>query len=357
MDIKKQEKGNVVVLTLLGLSVAILAGIVALYFIGRTAPEKVIIQQTDPEEFVFEESPTASNAREGWRLYEEALYNVSFEYPQGWVVATGTLSTGDPVISISKATEASNADQVYSTLDTVPHVSIYPRGVASEGLWSKMEESGIVFEIEGMSALDYILGSGRPWATMVSFETYPESWNEFGFAFARLPIVEENIVYMRGDTTIEQYEFDPFAGDVVERNGIIDTGLRAVQEEILRSIRFRNSFSIDANKEKPLVILEFPSEGDIARNPLLVKGQIMSERYRDNEFVVRLETAEGQLVAQVGVLPSEIGDEMIPFEVSMTFAPPSATSGVLYIGRSIFSDSFKDDAEVAVPVLFDVQGG
>jgi hypothetical protein len=343
------EKGNAVTLTLLGLSVAILAGVIVLYFIGKAKPMPVYtIPEPVDEDLFVEEKAEAKNPREGWRTYTSEEYNFSFEYPPGWIVATGTLSTGDPAITTHPA---NGTMSVYSHQDVATHVSFYPLGVATEGVRAVEKPSDVLIEVPQASATDYILKSGRPWATKAIFEQYPQSWNDSGFIFARLLIEEEELVYMRGGTEIQQYEFDPITGDHIERNGFVDTNMRETEEFVLLSFAFLESDGTVTEYNEFSVIVDEPQENQLLTSPQTVRGQIPGDWYFGEEYPIRLETAAGDTVTESFITGLEGWDSgaYIPFEVSLVFENPTATSGALIIGRD---DTENTETKLIIPVLF-----
>jgi hypothetical protein len=351
------EKGNAVTLTLLGLSVAILAGVVVLYFVGRAKPEPVYTPDSADEAVFDSENEPIENPREGWNTYTNTTYNFSVEYPDGWLVATGTLQTGDPAISLYQATDTSmDTGLVFDHFDQTAHVSVYPHGIATEGILAKMQASDVVVGIPQAAAKDYVLQTGRPWATRVTFDVFPSSWNESGFVFARLKVEEEELIYKRGDTEIAQHVFDPLTGDHVERTGFVDTNMREIQTNILKSFRFVDGEGEEQTITKELVSIEAPKAGMLVESPLMVLGTTKSGWYYEDDFLIRLVTGDGSVITEASVTPKGDTDEegYVPFEVSLVFDTPTATSGNLVIGIRDRTQAVATDTvtSVSVPVLF-----
>jgi len=130
------EAGNAVALTLLGLAVAILAGVVVLYVLGKSSHQPIYTPEIADEEVM--EVVEEKKSREGWGTYVNDIYEFSFEYPSGWVVATGTLSTGEPVVSVFPAVATSTTSNVVSLGEVTSHVSVYPHGAETEEKFGKM---------------------------------------------------------------------------------------------------------------------------------------------------------------------------------------------------------------------------
>ncbi len=353
MSMLKNEQGNAVALTLLGLSAAILAGVVVLYYLGKKTPEPVYVTPKAAEEEVKEQDKTEGEQglQEGWNTYVNNTYGFTMEYPDGWMVATGTLRTGDPVITFTPATQiTATSSPVYSHQDVANHVSVYPQGVATEGIASKSKPSEVVLPLSYATTLDYTLTSNRPWATKVSFSAFPTSWNESGFVFARAVVEEEKLTYMRGDTEIEQYEFDAMTGDLIARTGLIDVNIRNLEEEMLETFQFTNTEIEEQTTDVKHIILEEPLAGTVIVSPQTVKGTIPGGWYYGEEYPITLQTDEGEVLAELFATGFEEWDseQSIPFEVSLVFENPTATSGVLTIG-----DDNEDGGKLVIPVQFD----
>jgi hypothetical protein len=344
-----KEGGNVVALTLLGLAVAILTGVVVLYLIGKSSPQPMYTPKPASEDVV--ETQTAPNPREGWRVYEDEMYGFHVEFPQGWVVATGTLPTGEPVITIAQALSTSSLNTVFSLEDVASHVSVYPQGITGGDILNKTKASEVVITVPQASASDYILKNGKPWATKATFEKYPESWSEAGFVFARAIVEEEVIEYMRGEKQIAEFEFDPLQGDALERTGFLDSKIRETQEEILRSFSFGiggEAGDVMTTISPDFILLETPLRDTTVASPLTVRGEVLGEWYTDESISVRLETSDGEALTEVPVTLGEwFSQEKKPFEVSLVFDTPTATSGNLIVGNLQ-----AENKKVSIPVTF-----
>ncbi len=364
MKIKNRKKiyegGNVVALTLLVLSIAVLAGVVVLYFIGRSEPIKpmpLAVEKKDNVTTVSEVKEQKENLRDGWLTYKNEEYDFSMQLPAGWIVATGTLKTGDPAITFYKARIKNGTTTVYGPNDDATHVSVYPLGVAGEGLSGKTKHSKVIIATPQASAKDYILKSGKAWATKGEFDIHPDSWNDSGFIFARTLVEEEEVKYMRGDEEIEQYEFDPFAGDYVERSGFVNSQIRSTEEEILKSFSFTKKNKDKVTAVDDLIKLESPKKGDVISSPVMVKGEARGFWYSEGDFPVRLETNDGDTIAEsyATALDDWMTKDYVPFELSIAFDAPTATSGRLVLMNGDLSDMQENKKEIIIPVLFNTE--
>lgn len=367
-EIKMYERGNAVALTLLMLSVAVFAGVVVLYFIGRSDSVNPMPAVTDDKiaDTATADTPSGDKKqkevqkKDGWLTYKNEEYDFSIQLPAGWIVATGTLKTGDPAITFYKARIKNGTTTVYGPNDDVTHVSVYPLGVAGEGISGKTEHSKVIIKTPHAFAKDYVLSSGKAWATKGEFDVHPGSWNDSGFVFARTVIEEEEVKYMRGDKEIEQYEFDPFAGDYVERSGFINSQTRSTEEEILKSFSFIKTDEGGkgvVDKTSDYINIKSPKKNDVISSPVVVKGEARGSWYFEGDFPVRLETDKGEIVAETyaTALDDWATDDYVPFELSIVFDMPVATSGRIVLMNNNPSGIDKNKMNVVVPVLFDVE--
>lgn len=342
--------GNAVTLTLLGLSVAILAGVAVLYFVGKNVPQ--------PEPFPTQAGNSTSTTpdseqdpRAGWNTYENTEFEFSFMYPRGWIVATGTLM-GEPVISVFDASQP-GATSTGADVHTLPvRVSVYPYGLPTEWGTDKRAQSKTIVSVPEASALDFVLSNSTPWATLVNFVSRPPSWNEYGFVFGRAAIREEETVYYRGTATITPEQFN-LETDTVDTRGYVDDVQWNTVSEILRSFEFTQQNT--ATDVSALITVASPAPYATVTSPLLVKGEAQGSWYFEASFPVRLLASDGSILAEVPAraLSDWMVDAMVPFEVSLVFSvPAAATSGTLILARDNPSGLPDKDAHIAIPVVF-----
>jgi hypothetical protein len=346
-----REAGNAVTLTLLGLALAILAGVVVLYYVGQQTP-----QPTGPLTPQVEDTTATSTAvdpRAGWRSYTDDTYQFSIQFPPGWIVATGTILSA-PVVTVydpqSLATSTTNPEEARA------RVSVYPHGIPTDSLPAEEEhQSTVIITVPMATAKDYQLGSKRPWATIARFDRSPASWDA-GFVFARAPVEEEEVTYMRGDAPISQDQYDPMAGDRIVRNGFVDPAVRALEEEILRSFAFvTDSSGAEATSSiSDLIRVEQPAAGDKVVSPLTIRGTARGSWFFEASFPVRLETDTGDVLAEVPAraLGDWMTEDMVPFEVSLAFGTTTATSGKLILKNDNPSGQPERDRSLEIPIVF-----
>lgn len=346
-----REAGNAVTLTLLGLAVAILAGVVVLYWIGRSTPEQIV--PLTPSKDVATTTTTV-DPRAGWQTYTDSLYEFTIQFPPGWLVATGTVGQ-DPVITIAPGEQNASSTDGYHT-KTI-RISVYPLGhVLSDDEQQKdLVQSTVILTVPQASAKDYVLGSKRPWATIGSFDQQPSAWSEAGYLYVRAHVEDETFSYLRGENEITKDEFDPTTGDRVVRQGYVDPTVRTIEEEILRSFAFvKNEQVPQEHSTGDLIQVNQPKEGDRVKSPLVVQGRARGNWYFEGSFPVRLETAAGEVLAEVpGSAQGEwMTTDFVPFELSLVYGTTTATSGVLILQNDNPSGLIEQAKEIRIPVLF-----
>jgi hypothetical protein len=337
-------------MTLLGLAVAILAGVAVLYWIGRSAPEKIV--PLTPSSEVATTTAEAADPRAGWQTYTDPEYAFSVQFPPGWIVATGTINH-DPVITLAPG--ELNASSTTSYHEGLTRVSIYPIGRSIHASTTDEEQqSTVILQVPQASAKDYQLSSKRSWATIGRFDVRPDSWTAAGYVFARASIENESLTYYHGDATTTEDSFDPAAGDRVVHEGYVDPTVRGLEEEILKSFTFTQSEQPATSTVSDLIQVDQPKEGDRVASPLTVKGKARGSWYFEGSFPVRLETDAGAVLAEVPATAQGewMTDDFVPFELSLAFSTTTATSGVLILKKDNPSGLTTLDMETRIPVLF-----
>ncbi len=350
------ETGNAVTLTLLGLSVAILAGVAMLYYIGRTTPQPIPLPEQEMIEDLESDTQTAEvDPRGGWRVYENETFNFTFMYPAGWIVATGTVH-GSPAITVYESSQGSSTSTA-SVHDMQLRVTVYPLGVPVGGSGEAEVGSMTTITVPQASAHDRVLGTGRPWATTVRFDVYPSTWSESGFVFGRVPIKEEELGYFRGETGITAEEFDVYAGDEIRRFGFVDTQLWEQISQVLNSFSFTQSIQQATDTtlgDTDMIRVRTPQPGATIASPLLIEGEVHTSWYLGSDFPVRLETPDGEVLAAVPatVQTERISENYVPFEVALVFGSTTATTGYVILDREDTAVLIDEYDVHTIPVLF-----
>ncbi|MEX1027158.1 MAG: hypothetical protein WD049_04025 [Candidatus Paceibacterota bacterium] len=204
----------------------------------------VVVSDQVPDQPVSE-MPAAVDTGD-WETFTSDEFNVSLRYPSDWEVNVHSpdLEGDQSVRFIVPAINVVPADTVGSTpfdhFADRPNVSIYPYGIPTEGVSGEQEPSAVPFAEETVRAVDYVLADGSPWATYAVFAHPPESWEAWGFVWARTTVNGLVVECFADGRLVSDNECDPLSGHQLIRAGTVSAEERAIVEVILESVRFRN---------------------------------------------------------------------------------------------------------------------
>jgi hypothetical protein len=344
------EKGNAVALTLLGLAVALLAGMVVLYIVGSEKPQPVPIEiatsgQEDPSD---EADPYAL-----WNTYTNVPYAFTIRYPKGWVVAEQAEIS--PYVVLYDASQTTAID-TGSALDYQTRVSIFPLGEMATSTTYDEVPSKTIIAIRGASALDRVLeGTKQPWSTTVRFDQVPKSWNVRGQISARVFIESEEVTYERNGQKIETEMFDPSLGDVLRRYGYVNPDSWQTITLILQSFSF-----ISPNADAPESITKTAEskirtdfsiknlEPDtLITTPLILDGSLTESWGAPEKINITLTDTSGAVLAStsVNVLLDTTAPSLFRFSAVLDFAQTTNATGTLLI---VHPDGITNQAEIPV---------
>jgi hypothetical protein len=352
------QNGNAVTMTLLGLAVAILAGVAMLYYIGRTGPDH--IPATFPDDIDDENTDVSEplDPRAGWRTYQDSALDISVQYPSGWIVVSGTVLGARVVTLYADGQEV--PDTLAGVHETAFRVSIYPQGLPMGSAGEREAPSNVAMSVAGAHVRNLVLGNGTPWAARVRFERSPISWDQAGFILARVPVMDEQVGYIRGDVGISPEEFDVYSGDEMVRYGYVDRQQWATVVSILESFSFTDR---EERSDRPawmswrvdeLIRVDEPRVDSVVRSPLRIRGEARGMWYFEASFPVRLETLDGEVLAEASATAGSdwMTEEFVPFDLLLAFPETSAVEGVLVLERDNPTGMPEYDRALRIPVRF-----
>jgi len=164
---------------------------------------------------------------EEWRTYTSEEFNFEIRHPVQWKVSESYVGVA-PMITIHKAVIDVEEEPPFDHFANATHVSIYPKGIPTEGVSAPREEASVKLSNTN-KANDLLMENGEVFASYYTFEV-PSSWEPWGFLFARTRI--ENL-----ETTCTG-DCDVLFGDVVMRSGVISERDRDIIEVILQTFKF-----------------------------------------------------------------------------------------------------------------------
>lgn len=184
-------------------------------------------------------NPNETPGAQAWQTYTSEKYGVTFQYPDTWQVAVDEQIPGIHVFK--KGTTKPN----YLTHHTpFTHVSIYPHGIGTEGVFGQTVPSSITYKAPVKQAVDYVLKDGIRWGTMVTFNNVPSSWQAFGYAWAGAEISNHKTQCIKNGQVLSNDVCDigvEYESTQTVHSGTINTEDRKTQEQILVSIQFTSA--------------------------------------------------------------------------------------------------------------------
>ncbi len=329
-----------------------------LYYVGRSGPEHIPATFPDDEDEMEVDTAEPRDPRAGWRTYEDENYAFSLQYPQGWVVMPGNV-LGVPVVTLYADGQVI-PDTLAGPHDAAFRVTVYPQGLPMGSTGDREAEGTVDIPISGATARHLVLGDGTPWAARVHFERRPSSWDPAGFVLGRVPIMEEQIGYHRGDVGISPEEFDVYSGDEMVRYGYVDRQQWATLVLILESLTFTDravsgdgpdwmQWSVDE-----LIRVREPLPNSTVSSPLRVRGEARGMWYFEASFPVRLETLDGVVLTEVPATAETdwMTEEFVAFDLVLVFPDIDAVEGRVIFVRDNPTGLPEYDRELHIPVRF-----
>lgn len=213
-----------------------------------------------------------------WVTYRNDTYNFEIQHPADWIV---TVSDEDfePKINIYKENETAKPPFIHHS--QVTHVSIFPKGVGTEGVESDMATSTVKFAEPVQNSIDFFIAGGTPWATYTTFKKIPSSWDSFGFVWAGVKIENPSSDCVVKEESVPMEDCDlgqarkPGAHIVLK--GRVDAADRALEERMLATFHF----------------LEESSSPPLVPGPVSVQGELVCLPHKDSGGIQTQECAIG----------------------------------------------------------------
>ncbi len=175
---------------------------------------------------------------DNWITYTNEEFGFSLNYPPEWEVLEATDAPIAPIVNFySPESDTQGLPFIHHSQEAI-HVSVFPQGVPTEGIFGEFVESEIEFQVSVLNARDFILSSGEVWATFANVEDSPNSWTESGFIFSGLVINNHKVDCFWGGELISPEQCDPPSGDQIVHHGSINEEDRLIQERMLESFDF-----------------------------------------------------------------------------------------------------------------------
>ena len=173
--------------------------------------------------------------RSDWEVYTNQEYGFSLEHPPEWRVVD--LSDHELVPKfhlLSSEIEDIDSESLTHHSD-IPNVSIFPQGYPTEGIFGEPRPSQVNFGDGIEEATDFLLSNGEVWATMLTLDSRPDGWNEYGFIWSRVSVDNFRTLCFEDGEEIDRDRCDPALGHEIRHRGQMNLLEQRVHREILRS--------------------------------------------------------------------------------------------------------------------------
>lgn len=170
------------------------------------------------------------------RVYRNEEFNFEIEIPRDWKIAEFPDNQLGPIFNFYPPETFKNPPFIH--FSEVNQVSVFPFGIPTEGISGEYTDAKLELKETPLQAINFLMKNGSAWATFISFANKPSSWQESGFIFAGLEIKDLTESCLRNNQQIKLEACDPFTGDLIIKEGEIDSSIRVQEEAILKSFRF-----------------------------------------------------------------------------------------------------------------------
>ncbi len=206
-----------------------------LVLVGAVLGFAIFFQESKqgPSQEVAEEEPAQE---ERSTTYTNEEYDFSVEVPVGWIVKEGMIGLA-PAINIFP--EGQEHSSMYDHFANRTHVSVYPQGIPTEGLFAQTRPIDVSIKADvSTQSRSYMLGNGDIFARYFLFNQSPEGWNESGFVWSRVRVSNQQELCQQGDEMVSVEQCDPFFGDEIVVQGEVDPSIDTQVQEILKTFQF-----------------------------------------------------------------------------------------------------------------------
>lgn len=340
------------VLTILTISILVVVGYIVFTESTQTIPEVV-------EEKTEEAASTTPEQTNQPTSYDNTDYGFSLTHPTSdWRVHEDTSQSFSPKFNVYQTATNTNASLPFNHFANETHVSVYPQGIPTEGVFGVTEPLTLStnFATSEDSQL-YRLKDGTPFAAYIIPKNPPQSWSESGFIWVRAHISNLESECLRNGAPVAASSCDPLTTDdtIVRTGSVADDDWQAVQAIL-------NSLTLDSSgTTATLIELETPTENETITNPLTVSGQARGTWYFEATFPVVLTDWDGRIIAE-GYAQAQtdwMTEDFVPFTATLNFTSPYEAGmddfmrrGSLILQKANPSGLPEHDDALEIPIRF-----
>jgi hypothetical protein len=176
-----------------------------------------------------------------WKVYTNKQYDFEITFPSSWHLYED-FSTNSPIINLYP--QKFNSNPPFNHFSSNPHVSIFPNGLPMDGVVGDQVDvtnnTDLFPNVEVAKTIEFILENNDSWAVMAQFLNTPDSWQSWGYLWARKEVGNYEEVCIRNNEEITPYECNIFDGDQIKRLGQVNVASDQIILEIIKSFKFLN---------------------------------------------------------------------------------------------------------------------
>jgi len=256
-----------------------------------------------------------------WVVYTNEHYVFSLKHPKDWKVNEAPANKPTPIYNIYKPGSDKSRLPFDHHTDGVTHVSIYPQGIPTEGVFGESLRSGVEFTIPVQNPRDYILDDGTVWATYAKVSEQPSTWNDSGFIFSSVDVNNIEAGCMRKGKRVSDEDCSPLFGDTIIRKGTVNEQDRRITTAIMESIHFIDNKGYINSSYKDLIRIEHPLPETTVSSPLEIEGAARGHWYFEGDFPVVLTDWDGKIIA-TGIARAQdnwMTTDYVPYKATLNF--------------------------------------
>ncbi len=295
-----------------------------------------------------------------WQEFSDNQFNFSLKYPSdNWDMYKDISLDVEPKFNFYiKPDIGASLDLPLDHFANISHVSVYPRGVPTEGVFGRTKD--LNFDVGFETANDskvYLLEDGTAFAAYIRPLNPPQSWSMSGFIWMRLKINNLNTKCLRDGQEINFAQCDPVVkNDQIIRNGSVDKTAWERQENIVKTMKFEKG-----SKASDLIFFNNPVSGDIIESPLEIKGEARGTWYFEANFPIILTDWDGRIIAETYAQAQGgwMTEDFVPFTAMVKFESPYKEgdpdfmgNGFLILQKANPSGLSKNDDVLEIMVRF-----
>lgn len=293
--------------------------------------------------------------RSDWETYTDKDNDFTLNYPENWSVERITPPYGD-IIRIKKNKDASLEDD---ELTGITHVSIYPKGLPTEGVFGQTVTSTRIASLnmkeDVLEKKFYVLESGIPWAGQVSFANAPDSWNGHGFIWGSANIKNLEIKCLRDGEVISEDECDPMTkDDQILRSGKVSEKDMNTIKEIVESFEFTSKTADKNSNVEKSIKIETPKEGQTVGNTFTLEGEALGNWFFEGEFSYVVLGEDDKVLKEGSVKTDEnwMTEDFVSFSEEISFDSSDNETGTLALKKANPSGQPENAKEYSINLEF-----